>query len=171
MAQKSLNIVSKLPTKEVISRLREAVDTPDLSLQGVKRLFDTTPPPSKRSAIGWINPDSILICKRLGYRNSFQTYLNATVTPCAEGTKIVGKFGMHPYMQVATMAWLGGLFLIGGYFLLRDLYANNSWAAFLIAIVCVGSSALVVYWGRYRAREEQEFLVRFLSEILQVERA
>jgi len=102
-----VNLLAPFTPAECVSRLTAAMDTELSLLSSFVALRGSKP------VIGWVTESSMRFRKRLGYGNSFQSYLTATVRPAAGGTAILGKIAMHPLVWVAMIVWFGGIIYLG----------------------------------------------------------
>jgi hypothetical protein len=154
-------LVSPLSIIECTDRLRSAT-------QSEWTAFGTSP------VVGKVDETSFRLRKRLkASHNSFQTYLFARLNSEGTSTRLTCKFGMHPFVVIFMIVWLGGVTagaissLVVG---LRQ-YSNGTmpsaaglvpWGMALFGIVLVGV-------GRGMARDERKFLMDFLRETIQAQ--
>jgi len=113
--------------------------------------------------------------KRIGYRNSFQSFLAATLRPEAGGTVISGEVAMHPFVRVFMLIWFGGVILIGGTMFVATVGTmlfgsgsqyQNAWMGAVIPPILLAFGFGLVRFGRYLARDETRFLTGFLIQTL-----
>jgi hypothetical protein len=90
--------------------------------------------------------------KRIGYRNSFQTYLVADMAEHGGGTLIRCRFAMHPAVLAFIAIWFLAVLQIGG---------GGVFSAGMIAF-----GVLLVSGGIYLARGESAFLLDFVRVTL-----
>ena len=128
-----------------------------------------------RPVIGRVTESSIRLRKRIGYRNSFQTFLTATLRWEAGATVISGKVNMHRFVQVFMFIWFTGAVLIGGPMFVVSIASlipgsthqmPNAWMGVVMPPVIVASGYGLVRFGRYLARNEAGFLKDFLMRTL-----
>jgi hypothetical protein len=123
-----------------------------------------------RPVVGRVAGRSVRLRKRIGYRNSFQTFLTGTLEPRGEGTAFRARAGMHPFVAAFMAVWFAAILLIGGPVFVaavRGVAAEANGLVGLLApplmLVC---GLLLVWFGRYLARGEEQFLVSFVAEVL-----
>ena len=128
-----------------------------------------------KPVVGRITETSLRLRKRIGYRNSFQSFLAATLRPEAGGTVISGEVGMHEFVKVFMFIWFGGVILIGGTMFVatvgKILFGSgnqheNVWMGVVIPPVMLIFGFGLVRFGRYLARDEARFLTDFLVQTL-----
>jgi hypothetical protein len=157
-----VDLASPLQREECVRRLSEQVE------QGWG--FS-----SARPVIGRVDDSSFRLCKRIDYRNSFQTLLRGTFVEESRRTVLLCRFGPHPTVRVFMIVWLTftGLMAIasvaGTMAALRHGWLWNSgdqWMPIVMPplMFCFGIALFI--FGRFIARNEQDFLVRFLAETL-----
>src|SRR4051812_21410120 len=108
MNSNRIELIAPLPPAECASRLKAVIDTERSALFSFAGLFGSRP------VVGRVTESSLRLRKRIGYRNSFQSFLTATMRPEAGGTLISGDVAMHPFVRVFMFVWFGGVVLIGG---------------------------------------------------------
>jgi hypothetical protein len=164
--KESLQIYSPLQPDECARRLLAAIDSERSALFSFSSLFGSRP------VIGRVNSSSIRLRKRIGYRNSFQTFLTAAMRPHGTGTIIQGKFSMHTFTRVFMPIWFGGVALFGVAGLLLSIFTRssaqspNTWLFLLIAPGMLLFGFVLARFGRYLARDEARFLADFLRHTL-----
>jgi hypothetical protein len=120
--------------------------------------------------VGRLTETSFYIRKRISYRNSFQSLLTATIRPDAAGTAICGKIAIHPFVRVFMLLW----FLIAGTMLIASLAplfgfdkaGQNTAMAPVIPLLMLAFGFVLVFFGRYVARDEARFLIDVLIRTL-----
>lgn len=151
-------LVSPLSIIECINRLRSAT-------QSEWAIFGTSP------VVGKVGEKSFRLRKRLKMsHNSFQTHLSASLSSEGTSTRVTCRFGMHPFVVIFMIVWLGAV--TGGAIgsLVFGLRHSNGtmpsaaglvpWGLALFGIVLVGV-------GRGMARGEREFLMDFLRQTVE----
>ena len=142
-----------LSPQEVAARLAEITDGP-LTFFG------------SRPLVGSVSPASLSLRKRIGYRNSWQTVLTATLEGQKGQTTIRCRFWMHILVVAFMAVWfvlaIGGLFGVMGAGLEGGLPV---WAT-LIPLGLFGFGWLMLYVGRWLARQEESYLVETLRSTL-----
>jgi hypothetical protein len=160
---------SPLSPAECASRLAAVLDSDRLAGFSLPALFGSNP------VIGRVTATSLRIHKRIGYRNSFQTCLTATMRAEAGGTLISGKFGMHPFVRFFMGFWFGGIILIGGSFSVvvaislfpgSGHYYHDAWMGLVGPPVILAFGIGLVRFGRFLTRDESKFLTDFLVHAL-----
>lgn len=126
---------------------------------------------------GEIKGDRFRLRKALHYRNSFQAELTLRFAPVETGTRIEGSFADPVFARWFFPLWLGfaGLAWVYGTFLLvfvalRDSANLGKVAPGLVipSLLLIGGICMRVV-GRRFARNEPEFLTRFLVHVLEAE--
>lgn len=165
-----IQLLSPLTPAECVSRLVAVIDTerPTMLSSGLS---------GSRPVVGRVTDSFLCIRKRIGYRNSFQSFLTATMRPEAGGTLISGEVAMHPFVQVFMFIWLGGVLLIGGTVFLATVGSmvigsgsphQNAWMGVVIPPVMLAFGFGLVSFGYHLARDEGRFLTDFLIRTLDV---
>ena len=144
-----------MPREECCQRLAAAID-PASAWRGTK--------PVK----GSIGAQSLIVWKRIDYRNSFQYRLSATLTDELGGTRVSGRFAMHTFVLVFIAGFVGivGMIVIGvlpGQ--LGPMLAGNAprdgWAALIPLWMLLGVIAMLLF-GRAIGMREGAFLADFV---------
>lgn len=163
-----IQLLSPLTPAECVSRLAGVIDTERSAIFSLAR---------SRPVVGRVTDSFLRLRKRIRYRNSFQSFLTATMRPEAGGTLISGEVAMHPFVRVFMFMWLGGVLLIGGTMFLATVgsmvigsgsHHQNAWMGVVIPPVMLAFGFGLVCFGRYLAREEARFLKDFLIRTLDV---
>jgi len=145
------------------------MDTESSGLFSLAGLFGSKP------VVGRVTETSLRLRKRIGYRNSFQSFLAATLRPEAGGTVISGEVAMHPFVRVFMLIWFGGVILIGGTMFVATVGTmlfgsgsqyQNAWMGAVIPPILLAFGFGLVRFGRYLARDETRFLTGFLIQTL-----
>jgi hypothetical protein len=163
-----LEIFSPLPPAECAARLASTIDR-ERSL-----LFSSTALLGSKPVIGQASESSLRLRKRIRYRNSFQSFLFATMRPQQGGTLISGTFAMHPMVRTFMFVWFGFVAVIGGALTLATVRGTlsssdgNSHSPMGVIIpvgmLCIGLA--LIRFGRYLARNEARFISDFLIQTL-----
>jgi hypothetical protein len=154
LARAPVEVVSKLDRAEVLRRLQAGVDS-EWTFGGAKGF------------VGRVGDDGFRLRARIGYRNSFQTFMFGTVQSEGRGTKIVARTGMHPFAAIFMTLWLSVVAIgvaIGVAGLIEARPEEPMLALF--ALVPVGMLAFgvaLVGIGRWIARNERARLIAFLE--------
>lgn len=163
MASDTIDLLSPYRPEECARRLRLVTDP--------KRLFA-----GKNPLIGSISEASLSIRRRLGYKNSFQTFLFADMTVEGAGTRLRCRFGMHPLAVAFLSIWFSfvviglgiGLFVAFNPFGIQH-GLRPLWPA---AIVPVFMAVFAYVWlklSRRLAHEDEAFMIEFLRFSLDAE--
>jgi hypothetical protein len=162
-----LELSSPLTPDECVLRLREAIDIEGLATV----LFGS----GSKPVIGKVSESYCRLHRRIAYRNSFQTYLSATLRPMPGGTAISASFAMHPLVRIFNIISFGFLTLIT--FILLLATASNGLSGVghgtlidLSALAMVGFQFAILRFGRYLARNDSRVLADFLIEALDAHR-
>jgi hypothetical protein len=160
-----INLVTPYGQAECVSRLNAVIDSENSILASFAALRGS------KAVVGWVTESSMRLRKRIGYGNSFQSYLTATMWPEAGGTAISGKIAMHPLVRVAMIVWFGAIVYMAGGPFLRTVYLRivgfpaeyENVEVLLIAFpVMLACGFGLIAFGRYLARSEARFLTEFL---------
>jgi hypothetical protein len=166
--QNQVEVFSPFAPADCASRLREAIDGGVMvSLFGL----------GSKPVIGSVSEASFMLRRRIRYRNSFQTFLTATMRPELGGTVISGACAMHPLVRIFNVVWLGGVALFG-----RTIFLASGWnvlsgksggsretlLSMIIPLIMLTFGIGLVRFGRYLARNDPRFLVDFLMEIYEI---
>jgi len=149
-------LISPRPLEECVARLQEAVGG----------MFDNGP------VIGRVDERSLRIRKRLqNAKNSFQTFLHATLERNGGATRISCRFGPHPLVLGFMVFWLVSAAAIGIAFWTLGLPSANGGQIPIIVRVMpflmMPMGLAMVFIGRYWARHERQFLLDFLRETVE----
>ena len=165
-----VELFTPLPPPECARRLSSAIDDDGwLWLISLRGLVGSKP------VIGHVTETWLRLRKRIGYRNSFQTILSASLRPEGGGTLIHGTAGVHVVVRAFMFVWFGGVMLGGGAIFLGTLAAllfgsgprpPNAWAGIVMPWVMLGFGIGLVAGCRYLARDETRFLTDFLDSTL-----
>lgn len=171
MNSNRIQLLAPLTPAECASRLSVAIDAERLTM------FSVAGWSGSRPVVGRVTNSSLRLRKRLKYRNSFQSFLTATMRPEAGGTLISGEVAMHPFIRVFMVVWLGNVGLIGVLMLLvtissmmmgSDHADQDAWMGVVIPAVMFAFGFGLVGFGRYLARDEGRFLTNFLMQTLDI---
>jgi hypothetical protein len=164
-----IRLFSPLSPAECASRLEAVIDSERSALFSVAGLFGSRP------VVGRVTGSSLRLRKRIGYRNSFQIFLTATMQPEAGGTLISGGFAMHPFVRVFMLIWFGGVILMGGSIFVATVrgtfsvtggHRQNIWLGLVLPPAMLAFGAGLLRVGRFLDRDEARFLTDFLVETL-----
>ena len=111
---------------------------------------------SSKQVFGSLEETRLHLRKRIGYRNSFQTHLTATLSPAAGGTALSGTCAMHPFTWIFMALWLG--------FALISTFSPEG-PGFGLLLLAFGG--LLIWIGLYTTRQETRFLTDFLGQTIQ----
>jgi len=137
----SSDLVSPFPRSECVRRLRERVG-----------------PGS--SVAGHVGQSKFRLHKVIGYRNSFQTHVKASMVDDRGGTRIRCRFGLHPFVAGFMIFWLAGVSLIG-----LTMLLSGKGNAGIVLFPLFGAGILLL--GRAIASNEEEFLTNYLQNLLE----
>ena len=151
-----LELSSPLPPEECLRRLRAASDP-------WWKIFGSKP------AIGSVLGGLFWGCRRISYRNSWQTVAYARVRAATDGSHIIVRFGLDPFVFVLTVIWFGvaclaaaGLCLHGVIRLSSDAASVGNWMIVLAPLAFLGLAFGQLAFCRWLARNEKAFLTEFL---------
>jgi len=137
--------------------LRAAIDADSLLLPG-----------GSRPVVGRVSNGLVRLRKRIGYRNSFQTYLIGSLEQRNNVTVFRGKAGMNPLVAAFMALWFVVLILIGGAGLVAG---RQPLEAMIIPPLMMVFGVAGVWLGRWLARSEKAFLIAFVAEVIAASRA
>jgi hypothetical protein len=113
------------------------------------------------------------LCKRIAYRNSFQTVLVARFLNDNGATRIECRYRVNLFVIGFMTIWFGGLvvpLLTSLPDLVNQLQTTGNidghWHDMLFTLGMVGAGAGVIRFCRYLARGEAAFLTDFVSKTL-----
>lgn len=161
LARTPVEVVSKLDRAEVLRRLQAGVDS-EWTFGGGK------------DVVGRVGDDGFRLRLRIGYRNSFQTFMFGAVQADGRGSRIVARTGMHPFAAVFMTLWISvvGLGAAIGVAGLLDARPGEAVQG-LIILVPIGMFAFgiaLVGIGRWIARNERARLIEFLKRSVDAKR-
>ncbi len=158
----TVQLHSRFTPDECAQRLGAAIDS-QLSLFG------------SRPVIGRVNSSTLRLRKRIGYGNSFQTFLTASMKPHGSGTVIDGEFAMSLFTRVFMSIWFAFLAIIGGSAFVVALFSllagpsefrGNAWPFLFGPPGMLIFGFLLIRFGRYFAQAEAGFLKDFIRHTL-----
>ena len=161
---RAIELVSPLPPEECEARLREATDR-----DGLLSWFGSRP------VLGRVSGRSVRLRKRIGYRNSFQTFLTGSLEERDGSTVFRGQAGVHPLVTGFMAVWFGLLILLGGAAFVAGvgglLGGRGHVLGVIVPAVGLAFGVGLVWFGRWLARNEESFLVAFVAEVIAARRA
>lgn len=169
MTSNRIELLTPLRPAECAWRLTAVIDTEWSALFSFAGLFGSRP------VVGRVTESSLRLRKRIGYRNSFQNHLTATMRPEGGGTLISGDVAMHPFVRVFMFVWFSGVVVIGGMMFLAAVSSllfgggnqyQNAWLGAIIPPAMLAFGYGLVRFSRYLARGETRFLIEFLVHTL-----
>jgi hypothetical protein len=164
-----IQLLTPLTPTECALRLTAAIDAERSAFFSLAGLLGSKP------VAGRVTESSLRLRKRIGYRNSFQSFLTATMQQELGGTVISGEVGMHPFVRVSMFIWFGGVILIGGTIFAASISSmifgsgslrQNAWLGAVIPPVMLAFGYGLIRFGRYLARHDARFLTDFLIQTL-----
>jgi hypothetical protein len=147
-------ITSRLDPDMILARLGEVLD-------GEWKVF------GERPFIGRVSGQTFRMRKRIGYRNSFQTFMRGTVLPYAGGSRVEARMGLHPFVRIFMVVWLFLVVGIGSAAfpgLVEEASDPTRRLIGLVPVVMIVGFFAMLAIGRWIAREERAALVAFLEE-------
>ncbi len=160
MAVNTIELLSPLSPDECEARLREVTDR-----EGPRGWFGSHP------VISRISLRSVQLRKRVGFHNSFQTYLVCSLEGGTGGTRLRGEIGPHPLLPVFLSVWCGLVGLVGVGTVIagvRALFVGGGppLRAAVIPFALLAFVFGLVRFGRWLARGEDQFLITFVEGVL-----
>jgi hypothetical protein len=157
---------SPLSPSECVVRLSGAIDSERMAYVSLAGLFGSKP------VAGYVTESSLRLRRRIYYRNSFQTFLTATLRPDGSGTSISGELGIHPAARWFMMIWFGFVGVVGGVMVVASLFGTlrtdgSPWVGAAVLPGMLGFGIAIVQLGRWLARKEGTFLIDFLVQTLE----
>ena len=123
--------------------------------------------------IGSVGSQEFTAQKRIDYRNSFQYRLSATLADAPGGTRISGRFAMHPIVLVfvavfVSVVGLAAIAVLPGE--LGPVLAGNAppdgWAALIPLWMLFGMFGMLLV-GRAIGMREGEFIADFVRDAIE----
>ena len=116
--------------------------------------------------VGDVNLSRATVRKRIHYRNSFQTVVEAIYEPQGAGTLIRCKSRLHVLTLVVLGFWALGFVMISGNFVAAALAGRVEGGAWwiLMPIAFAAFVFLMIWIGRWFARQEFDYLVVYIAE-------
>jgi hypothetical protein len=146
-------LISPLPIDECVSRLRAVV--------------------TEEGVIGEVGENTLRLRKALaeGAYNSFQTYLRATLESERMSTRLICRFGPHPFVAVFMVFWVCLALAIAVAILIINSPASDPGdmtGIFVAAapFVMIPMGIAMAVGGRHIARGERPFLLDFLRKTI-----
>jgi len=164
MAAETYDLLSPYRPEECVRRLRMVTDP--------RRRHRNNNP-----LIGVITDTTLRLRRRLAYRNSFQTFLFATMKREGDGTRLRCRFGMHPVAVGFLVVWFCFV-IVGlgvGLTVAFDLFGIDHgldrplWPA---AVVPVFMAVFALFWlkfSRRLAEEDELFMIELFRFSLDAE--
>jgi hypothetical protein len=156
-AQNSVKLVSPLNRGEVVRRLRDAVDSEWVFF-------------GHKEAVGHVGDDALRLRARIGYRNSFQTFLFGKLIADGRRTRLIGRTGMHPLVAIFMVLWLvavGAGAFAGLSAAVQPTDATEAGLLFLVPLAMFVFGIALVAVGRWFARNERQRLIAFLEHAVE----
>ena len=116
-----------------------------------------------RVETGWVR-----LRKKIFIRNSFQTFLHATLAPCGTGTRLRGTLGVHPVVKGFMGVWFGGLGLFG---VIGVIKGAPPLPGLLMLSGMIVFGVVMIWFCRFMARGEERLLMEFVTSTLEAEPA
>ncbi len=152
----NIKLVSPLTPDECVSRICAAIDNYGLFSWG-----------GSRHVIGRVSRLTVRLRKRIWYRNSFQTFLTGYFERRGNSTVFIGQTGLHPFALLFLVVWFGSLLIIGVSTVVFEQVTNQSRLLGCAGLVLmIGLMVGIVWSGRWLARDEEQFLIAFLAEVI-----
>ena len=154
-----ITLHTRLSLAECQSRLAAAVDIQKLA-------FTRSGYAGSKDILAKINGATFRLQKRRTHRNSFASFYYGSLISAENGTRIEGKFRMHPAARAFMVFWFGFLALMAIAALLLPARGQPETARFSVLLVTAGLAAFGVAlakFGGWLGRNEREALVDFLK--------
>lgn len=113
---------------------------------------------------GSVSHTAISLRKRLSYQNSFQTFLKARLYPEGDGTRIIGSLGMHSFVKIFLVLWIGSVLalMVAVPFFSQARSSDSPALNWIVPPLMLAGAIAMVLFGRYLARHEAAFLKKFV---------
>lgn len=119
-----------------------------------------------RPVVGRLRGTRLTARKRIGYRNSFQTYLSADLIDLGNETLCRCRFSMHPLVIAFATVWFAIVVLAGGAVSIEALIRLGAdrvpISGLLVPVEMILGGAALLAFGRWLARDEAAFLIDFI---------
>jgi hypothetical protein len=162
LARVPVAVTSKLDRAEVLRRLQAAVDS-EWTFGGAK------------AVVGRVDEYGFRMRLRIGYRNSFQTFMTGTMKAEGRGTRIEVRTGMHPFAAVFMTVWLSVVALAATIGVAGAIGAQPGAPVqallLLVPLGMFGFGIALAGMGRWIARNERARLIEFLERTVDGKRA
>jgi hypothetical protein len=158
-----IELLSPLAPDEAAAHLQEAINSDGpLGWLGSKAVS------------GRVSGTSVRLRKRVRYENPFQTVLRGSLERHGDGSVFRGSAGVAPFVAAFMALWFAGAVVIGGTVfavfgvlaLLGRLTGREMLMGLGIPPLVLVFGALFVSAGRRLAREDEQFLVSFVAQVL-----
>ncbi len=164
----TVTLHSPFSPEECVARLSATIDAENLatSIQFLKPLFS-----GSKIVAGGISRHRIRLRIQRRYRNSIQHVLVGTLRSAECGTVFCGTFGIHALVRISIVmayvlcATVFGVSLVA--WLAEWASRDQAIVGALVGPFTIGYFLLSVKVSELRASEEKEYLIRFLTEILE----
>jgi hypothetical protein len=106
------------------------------------------------------------------YRNSFAPIFSGRLIPQVNGTRVEGRFGMHPFVKIFLAVWFGGVAIIGGLIFIRSIgqalsvYTSDNQhtlIGFAVPLILLFFGILLVRFGKQLGRNEETLILNWLK--------
>jgi len=161
----TFDLISPLPQKECVRRLRAATD-------GGWAMSGTKP------VLGAVGDTSIRLRKRNYYWHSSQCWLSGTFVEEDGQTRLQCSVGLHPFVRRFLEYWIGAVLLAGGFVLVKtirlfliDPSAPNLWLGIVVPLFMLGFGVILLTLGDYFSGDEAGFLVEFVERTIDAREA
>jgi hypothetical protein len=155
-----IELVSPLSHEESEARLRAATDR-----DGLLSCFGSRP------VVGKVSGGSVRLRKRIGYTNSFQTFLVGSLEVRDDVTMFRGRAGMHPLVIGIMAVYFGLLTFIGAPAFVAAEGGQGLPLGAITPLLMLVFGVGLVWFGRWLARDEEAYLVAFVTRAIAAGRA
>ena len=163
----TFDLISPLPLRECVRRLRAATDS-GLAMAGT------------RPVLGSVGDKSIRLRQRFYSRQSVQCWLSGKFVEENGQTRLRCTFGLHPFARILLEYWIGAVLLGGGFVLVRTVrvYLSghgalppNLWLGIVIPLLMLGFGIVLLAFGDYVTVDEPRFLIEFIKRTIEAREA
>jgi len=158
----TLDLISPLPLRECVRRLRAATDG-GWAMAGAKPV------------LGFVGDKSIRLRKRFYSRHSARCWLSGKFIEENGQTRLRCTLGLHPFVRICLEYWIGAVLLGGGFVFVRTVRAYlgaqgdlppNLWLGLVVPLLLLGFGIVLLTLGDDLSSDEGQFLIDFVERTI-----
>jgi len=158
----TFDLISPLPLRECVRRLRAATDS-GWAMAGSKPV------------LGSVGHKSMRLRQRIYNRNSVTCWLSGKFVEEDGQTRLHCTLGLYPFVRVILEYWTGAVLVGGGFIFVRtirtflsgpDPLPPNLWLGVAIPLVMLGFGVVLLTLGDYLTGDEPRFLIEFVERTI-----